>query len=209
MRNAVLLGDSIFDNASYARAGEAVIDELGRGLSSGEATLLAQDGAVIAGVSSQLQRMPNTATHLFISAGGNDALRASGVLTERASTVADALAKIEAVRDAFARSYGTMLDAAAQRGLPTTVCTIYDSQLPEPTHRRLSNLALGVLNDAITRHAVSRRLPVIDLRVLFSEPADYANAVEPSGQGSRKIARMISEVLERHDFTGPTVVYAA
>jgi hypothetical protein len=160
-------------------------------------------------VSSQLQRLPDTTTHLFISAGGNDALRASGVLSERASTVADALGKIEAVRDAFARSYATMLDTAARHGLPTTLCTIYDSQLPEPTQRRLANLALGVLNDAITRHAVSCRLPVIDLRVLFREPADYANAIEPSGQGSRKISKAIIEVLDRHDFAGPTVFYAA
>jgi hypothetical protein len=32
---------------------------------------------------------------------------------------------------------------------------------------------------------------VIDLRLICSEPADYANPIEPSGPGGQKIARAI------------------
>jgi hypothetical protein len=208
--NLVLLGDSVFDNASYVNRGAAVIDALRERLPPEQgATLLARDGAVIAGVLSQLQHLPANASHLFISAGGNDALGSSSVLTERASSVAEALGKIHAVRDRFAANYASMLDAASRSRLPITLCTIYDSQFADANQRKLANLALGVLNDVITRQAVARRMPVIDLRVLFNDPADYANAIEPSGQGSAKIADAMKRIVGSHDFTGPAVFYGS
>jgi hypothetical protein len=208
MSTVVLLGDSIFDNANYVPRGEAVIDKLRPHLPLGfNATLLARDGAVIDGIRTQLQQLPADASHLVISAGGNDALRSTSVLMERASSVADALSRIAVVRDGFAERYRLLLDDAAGTGLPTAACTIYDAQLPDGVQRGLANLALGVLNDVITREAVRRRLPVIDLRVLFDDPADYANAIEPSGQGSGKIAHAIAKILAAHDFDGPTVMY--
>jgi hypothetical protein len=36
---------------------------------------------------------------------------------------------------------------------------------------------------------------VIDLRLICVEPSDYANAIEPSGQGGRKIAQAIAKAL--------------
>lgn len=208
MASLVLLGDSIFDNGAYVGAGGAVIDELRRAQWVEEATLLARDGAVISGVLSQLPHVPATASHLFISAGGNDALRDAGVLTQPVTSVAEALAQIEVVRDRFAAAYSQMLDAVAELKLQTAVCTIYDVQFPDPFQRRISNLALGFLNDIITRQAVKRRLPVLDLRVLFDDPADYANAIEPSAQGSRKMAAAIAGITLGHDFSGPSSSYA-
>ncbi len=66
----VLLGDSIFDNASYVRGGKSVIQHLndlikqGQGTSIAEwrATLLAIDGDVIHGVERQLKNLPADAT---------------------------------------------------------------------------------------------------------------------------------------------------
>src|SRR5687768_10210068 len=83
MSHVVLLGDSIFDNASYVPGGPAVIDQLREGLPSDwRASMLAVDGAVTQGVASQLRRLPADATHLFVSVGGNDALRYGGMLDE-------------------------------------------------------------------------------------------------------------------------------
>jgi GDSL-like Lipase/Acylhydrolase family len=208
MTHLILLGDSIFDNGVYVGHGQAVIDQLQAAVPDGNATLLAQDGAVISEVLTQLSKVPSSASHLFISVGGNDALRSAWVLDRPASSVADALAQVEGVRDSFAASYRAMLAAAAELGLPTTVCTIYDSQLPDPMQRRISNLALGVLNDVITRQAVSRRLAVIDLRVMFDDTADYANAIEPSDQGGRKIASSMVRIVAEHDFKKEAAIYA-
>ena len=47
-------------------------------------------------------------------------------------------------------------------------------------------------NDVILRVAFEHHLPVIDLRLICNEPADYANPIEPSGRGGRKIALAIA-----------------
>jgi lysophospholipase L1-like esterase len=208
MGNVILLGDSIFDNQAYVSRGDEVIQKVRSELPAGfEATLNARDGAVIADLGGQLAHLPSDATHLVISVGGNDALESIDVLKEDAASVAAALAKIGRVRDRFATAYRMMLDDAQRLRLPTAVCTIYDAQFPDLAQRRLANLGLGVLNDVITRQAAARRLPILDLRVMFSDPEDYANPIEPSGQGGQKIARAIAEILARHDFAGPSVLY--
>jgi hypothetical protein len=51
-----------------------------------------------------------------------------------------------------------------------------------------------LFNDAITRAAFSRALPLIDLRLICDEPADYANPIEPSEQGGDKIAAAIAQL---------------
>ena len=49
----------------------------------------------------------------------------------------------------------------------------------------------GELDDVILRVAVESRFQVIDLRLVCTEPADYANPIEPSSTGGAKIARAI------------------
>ena len=49
-----------------------------------------------------------------------------------------------------------------------------------------------MFNDVILRVAFEHHLPVIDLRLVCNEPADYANPIEPSGRGGRKIALAIA-----------------
>jgi hypothetical protein len=98
-----------------------------------------------------------------------------------------------------------MLDAIAARGVPTAVCTIYDANFPEP-EGRLVKAALALFNDVISRAAFARGLPLIDLRLICSEPADYANPIEPSALGGQKIARAIASLATAGDSTWPAVV---
>jgi len=208
MSHVVLYGDSIFDNASYVGRGEEMLSKLRARLPGGhQASLRAVDGAVIEGVARQLQSLPEGATHIVISAGGNDALRYAPVLLQGARSMPDAVGKIADLQDDFRTKYRLMLDAAQRHGLPLALCTIYDVQLPDPTQRRLAATALCVLNDVITREAVRRKLPIIDLRVIFDDPGDWANSIEPSGQGGAKMAEAITSMLARHDFSGFSGVY--
>jgi hypothetical protein len=150
------------------------------------------------------------ATHLMVSAGGNDALGQSGVFGERAGTVAEALVRLAAVRWDFERRYRAMLDAVLPFGLSTVVATIYDVRFPDPVYREVAVTALALLNDVVTREAARRGMPVLDLRVLFDEDADFANPIEPSAQGSRKLAQGILDFVERHDFgAAGACLYAA
>lgn len=201
MTHIVLLGDSVFDNAPYVAQGQEVIEKLRARLAADwKATLLAQDGAVLAGVREQTARLPRDATHLLVSAGGNDALGFTAALSEAVSTVADALGLLAVIRREFERRYRAMLDHVTSVGRPTAICTIYDVRFPDAHLRETANTALTLLNDVITREAVRRGLPLLDLRVLLDEDADFANPIEPSSQGGEKLARTALEVVERHDF---------
>lgn len=205
MVHVVLIGDSIFDNAAYVSRGGDVTSLLMKQVGNGKVTLLAQDGATIDGAIGQLNSIPNDATLLVISAGGNDALQAIGVLLETVGTVTEALEKVRVIRDRFRDRYRTLLNEAGLYNRPMAICTIYDVMLPDLHQRRVANLALGVLNDVITREAAKRGLPLIDLRVMFSKDEHYANAIEPSEQGSHLIAAAISEAIEKPHSSGSTI----
>ena len=209
--HVALLGDSILDNAAYVGRDPAVIDQVREALPAGwAASLLAVDGSVTGGVIRQLARLPADASHLVVSVGGNDALGASGILTRPARSAVEVFGEAADVRDRFARDYRAMLDAVLARGLATAVCTVYDGRASDPLQQRLRTAGLTLFNDTITREAVLRGLPVLDLRVLFSDPADYANPIEPSARGGAKIARLVREVVTGHDFSrGVAAFYPA
>jgi hypothetical protein len=200
--HVVLLGDSVFDNKAYVAGGPDVVTQLRGMLPAGwQATLAAADGAVVGDLRRQLERVPRDATHLVVSAGGNDALRQEGVLGAPARSVGEALARLAAVRDGFRRDYGAMLGAVLGRGLPAALCTVYDPRFPDPARQRVAVAGLTLFNDAITREAFGRGLPLVDLRLVCGEDADYANPIEPSARGGDKIAAAVARLVAEHDFS--------
>ncbi len=50
------------------------------------------------------------------------------------------------------------------------------------------------------REAFARGLPLIDLRLVCDEDADFANPIEPSARGGGKIAAEIARLLAEHPF---------
>jgi len=208
MPHLVLLGDSVFDNAAYVRGSPDVVQQLQTALPEGWlATLLAVDGHVISDVPRQLSRLPSNTTHLVVSVGGNDALRASGVIEHPTRSVAEALGLLADARERFQTAYGAMLDVVLAAARPTALCTIYDPRYPDAQRRRLITTALALLNDVITREAFTRGLSLIDLRVLCNEDVDFANPIEPSVQGGQKIADAIVAFLRiPNDLQGSRVV---
>jgi lysophospholipase L1-like esterase len=201
MPHVVLLGDSIFDNAAYVAGGPDVAWQLRERLPEGwRATLNAVDGAVTSGVERQLERLPQDASHLVVCVGGNDALRHAGLLDQAARSVAEALDRISDVREQFEQDYLRMLEGVLSRDLPTAICTIYEARFPDPQRRRIAASALTIFNDVITRSVFSRGLPLIDLRLVCNEDADFANPIEPSVRGGAKIATAIAALVAEHDF---------
>jgi hypothetical protein len=201
MPHIVLLGDSIFDNAAYVD-GPDVVAQLRHVLPDDwRATLSAVDGATIEDVFEDVSRqrgcMPDDATHLVVSAGGNDALAHADLLDKAADSSAQVLGWLDDAARAFERRYDDMLSAVLGRSLPTTLCTIYNGNLGPPAQRR-ATAALAVFNDVVLRAAAERRLDVIELRLVCTSPLDYSNPIEPSIRGGEKIARAILRaVVER------------
>jgi hypothetical protein len=201
MTHVVLLGDSIFDNKAYVGSGPDVIEQVRAALPSGStATLAAVDGATTADIRGQLKTVPGNASHLIVSAGGNDALQEKDLIEESARSVAEVLDKLAKIKASFRKSYAAMLDAVLAMKLPTAVCTIYEARYQDPTTRAIAATGLSIYNDVIMREAFSRGLPVIDLRIMFSDDADYANDIEPSVKGGEKIAQAIAALVATHDF---------
>jgi hypothetical protein len=197
MPHLVLLGDSVFDNASYVAAGRATIHAFEAHAPAGwRVSLLAQDGSTIDEIGRQLMHLPSGTTHLALSAGGNDALRDAGILTERAGTVAEALWKVAHVASRFERRYVDMLRRVRARKLPAVVCTIYNGNFGDAHLQQIAATALCVFNDAIIRAAAAASMSIVDLRTVCDEPEDYANEIEPSGRGGEKIARAVLRRLE-------------
>jgi lysophospholipase L1-like esterase len=200
MNHLVLLGDSIFDNAAYTGGAPDVVRQVRQRLPQGwRATLGAVDGGTTADVRDQLRHMPADATHLIVSAGGNDALGHIDFLGAPAGTVAEALLGLAEIAAGFEREYHGMLTEVLARGLPTAICTIYYPRFPDATLQKIAVTALTVFNDCIIRAAFTHGIALLDLRFVCTEEGDYADPIEPSAQGGEKIAASIAEMLE-HGF---------
>jgi len=196
-RHVALLGDSIFDNAAYTGREPDVVEHLRSILPSGwRASLLAVDGSVISDLSSQVREVPTDASHLVISVGGNDALMNSDLLTLPVDSTAEALELFHRRVWTFEANYRSAVAEVLELGRPTTLCTIYNGNLPDPEHARHARIVLAIFNDVILRAAFELSLPVIELRLVCNEPADYSNPIEPSGRGGHKIALAIARALE-------------
>ena len=196
MSHLVLLGDSIFDNERYVPDGPSVTDHLRRMLPGDwQVTLLAVDGAAAEDVPGQLGKLPKDATHLVVSAGGNNALEyGSVILHEAAESYIEVLTRLTEMREEFRQTYRHMLRKLREHGLPLTVCTIYDTV---PHLHPAESAGLGLFNEVILKEAFRLALPLIDLRLTCSEDSDYStlSPIEPSATGGAKIARGICRVL--------------
>ena len=195
--HVVLIGDSIFDNAVYVPDGPSVTGHMERLLPDNwSVTLVAVDGATVANVFGQVARIPDDATHLVLSVGGNDALwLASNLFAEPASDVRDAVGKLGEAVHGFAAEYRRLVDELRELRLPLTLCTIYDT-VPGLDAPELAGLC--VFNDVISRTAFAVNATLIDLRNLCDETSDYSgiSPIEPSASGGGKIARAILEVVK-------------
>ena len=208
MNHAVLLGDSIFDNASYVPGKPPVIGQLQESLPVGwKATLLAVDGHLTADVQHQVRRMPNDATHLIVSCGGNDALGYASIIDQPAGSVAEVLEQFTSIRNSFQQTYRQMLETVMDLKKHLAVCTVYDCV---PGYEGISMTALAMFNEIILREAFIAKVPVIDLRLICDEHADYSeiSPIEPSASGGEKIVQAIVRLLKNHKFESKqSVIY--
>jgi hypothetical protein len=83
--------------------------------------------ASVVDVWAQLRDLDQSATLLFLSVGGNDALNASGVFAEVVRTVAGAADRLAVIQARFRDEYQQLLDELIALGKPLGVCTIYDA----------------------------------------------------------------------------------
>jgi lysophospholipase L1-like esterase len=201
MNHLVLLGDSIFDNAAYVANGPAVIQQVNSQLPGDwQATLLAVDGDTTADVEKQLTSLPLDLSHLVLSVGGNDALGCIARLEASTATVKQGLTALTQIKREFEVNYQALLAKLVALKKPVLLCTIYDNVPGLPPELRT---ALGLFNDVILREAIQHELPVLDLRMICTEPDDYSekSPIEPSAKGGEKLAERLVATVMAHDFS--------
>jgi hypothetical protein len=202
MSHLVLLGDSVLDNKAYTAGGPPIVNQIKSRLPKNwKVSLLAVDGSLIEQMLFQIKNIPADASHLVISIGGNNALMQSGFVSEPARSVAEVFMRMGVLQMEFEQAYRRMLDQVLERSLPTILCTIYYPNFADATVQALYKLGVMAFNDSILRAAVQNAIPVIDLRLVCTTPADYANEIEPSGAGGAKIAEVILRAATTHDFS--------
>jgi lysophospholipase L1-like esterase len=193
MAHIILLGDSIFDNSAYVHPEPDVSAQLQELLPAGwKASLRAVDGAVTNDVARQLADLPADATHLVLSVGGNDLLRWSNEMLQTPVTMSSqALLLLARVAGVFESMYRRVVEACLEKGLPLVVCTIYNGNFADQEFQTMARMAVAAFNDAILRLAREKGLLSIDLRLVCTREEDYANPIEPSAIGGKKIAAAI------------------
>jgi hypothetical protein len=175
--------------------GPDVVTQVTSMLPSGwRASLFAVDGAMMADLAHQLNGLPSDVTHFVVSVGGNDVLPNMDVIQLRVKSSSEAFLSLGKRVQGFERGYRAAVEGVRRLGLPTTVCTIYNGNL-SGQEGAAARVALMAFNDVILRVAFESQLPVIDLRLVCTEPADYANPIEPSSRGGEKIAGAILRSL--------------
>jgi hypothetical protein len=195
----VLIGDSIFDNRAYTGGEPDVVEHLRRIIPSPwRATLCAVDGSMIADLKAQLPTVPQDASNIVISIGGNDILMNTDILAQPVASTTDALELFNNRVTRFERDYRAAIEGVLELGCHTTICAIYNGNL-EPDQALLARIALMMFNDVILRVAFEQELSIIDLRLICNQKADYANPIEPSGRGGRKIATAIARSVGPHN----------
>ncbi len=201
MEHLVLFGDSVFDNKSYVGSGLSVIEHL-RAIMPADwtATLCAVDGNTTQGISQQIRKVPADTISLFVSVGGNDALPNMSLLSDMTIPGPLLLDKLSEIADTFSTNYSAAISSICELHKPTFLCTIYHGNF-ERSIARAAKTAVGILNDIIYSVANEKRLAVIDLRRICTQTGDYANPIEPSAEGGKKIARAICEkVIGRQQY---------
>jgi NADH pyrophosphatase NudC (nudix superfamily) len=63
----------------------------------------------------------------------------------------------------------------------------------DDAYQQAAESAVSIIDDVIQQEARRRSFEILELRELFSDPADYANPIEPSAIGGAKLAQRMSE----------------
>jgi GDSL-like Lipase/Acylhydrolase family len=209
MPHLALFGDSIFDNKAYTHGAPDVIAHL-RSFAPADwkSTLYAVDGATSHDVGRQFDRLNASVSHIVLSLGGNDALMHAELLDHPVRSTGEALEIFYERTMDFQTSYGYALEALLALGRPVQVCTIYNGNLGGVDSVR-ATMALTLWNDVILRSALKFGLDVIELRMVCTELADFANPLEPSNSGGRKIAQAIARAFGFGEAAKPRTVVTA
>jgi hypothetical protein len=194
-----LAGDSILDNASYVKNGQSVRDHLNK-LTNEKTWMCARDGSVISDVESQVKKIPEEVTHIFVSMGGNDLLGITSLVGQKTNSIGEALICLWQERLTFEKEYRKAVNNLVELKKPLCLLNIYNPNFSDKNQQLAMQSGLCLFNDVILSIACEYGLPMINIKMIFDSKEDYANHIEPSSKGGEKIAKTIYNIVMNHKF---------
>ena len=174
-KNIIFLGDSILNNSTYVKPGESVSDVIK--LKGGINIMnVAIDKSKIKDINNQLIRIPsnynNSNTYIFISIGGNDILNLPSQNDEQINELfKEYLKNIKAIKNKFPKSKIVALN-------------IYH---PPSSYYKMYYKSIGSWNKLLNQNKFEG-YNVLNIDEIIKTNNDLVNEIEPSNQGSIKIA---------------------
>ena len=204
MKHVVLLGDfDLRQQGLCRRRARRASSSSARRLPSGwTATLAARDGSTTADIKGQLKACPQDATHLVVCVGGNDALRhkamhrGEGAARWPRCSTSSPRSRPSSRRTTAPCSTSCWRRSCRPRSAPST-----RRATRIPTRARSRRPGSPCSTTSSLREAFARGLPLIDLRLIFDDDADYANDIEPSVKAAPRSPSAIATLVTTHDFT--------
>ncbi len=197
----VLLGDSVFDNGAYIGAETYGMPPVRKQLYDAvvhrgwDVTLCAVDGAKIEDVAAQVANLPEDATLLVLSVGGNDGLQYLPRLVH--DGLCNLYSNVNGFLKQFVLDYVAMLGKILDKRLPIVVATIYCPWFSGIQYALVAR-AVSWINDEIRKIAKAFNLPLLDLWTVFDRAEDFANPIEPGVPGGHKIVRNLVAMIDSH-----------
>ena len=174
-KNIIFLGDSILNNSTYVKPGESVSDVIKR---KGGINIMniAIDKSKIKDINNQLIRIPsnynNSNTYIFISIGGNDILSLPSQNDEQINELfKEYLKNIKAIKNKFPKSKIIALN-------------IYH---PPSSYYKIYYKSIDSWNKLLNQNTFDG-YNVLNIDEIIKTNNDLVNEIEPSKQGSIKIA---------------------
>ena len=176
-KNIILLGDSILNNSNYVNPGESVSDII---KSKGRKVInVAVDNSKIKDINKQLNRIPSSYnksnTYIFLSVGGNDILNLPSQNDEQINELfKEYLKNIKAIKNKFPKSKIVALN-------------IYH---PPSSYYKMYYNSIGLWNELLDQNTFEK-YKVLNIDNIIKTKNDLVHDIEPSKQGSIKIANAI------------------
>jgi len=197
----VLLGDSTLDNGRYLNLakGELSVEKQLMKICHErhwDLTVLAQDGSMLDDVRQrQLPLIPEGASHIVLSASGNDLLSLLNEMVVANFTLSSMYATIGTGLGKVAENYHALLKQLKGLGCHLALCTLYRPNFNHLFFKSLASFSLGLHNSRIKQISVDFDVSVIDFSVMFDSEEDFANPLELSTRGGSKLVVNVAEFV--------------
>lgn len=200
----VLLGDSTMDNGRYLNFAKGELSVERQLLKiciehQWDLTVLAQDGSMLEDVRQrQLPLVPEGATHLVLSASGNDLLSLLNQMVVANFTMNSMYTTIGSGLTEVAENYRLLVEELKRYGCHVAICTTYRPNFNHLFFKSLATFSLGLHNSRLNQISVDLDVSVIDLANMFEGDADFANPLELSTRGGGKLVNNIAAFVTEH-----------